>query len=63
MDTDAANKTMQVAVALRPSGEVTLKVPLPPQFYDAIRSIAQTAADAHEAQMQAEILGERHDAA
>lgn len=54
---------MDVQVALRPSGSVRLKVAIPEKFRDAILRMAQTAADQNEAQMQAEILGERHDAA
>lgn len=52
------NKTFLVEVALKPSGSVKLTVPVPPKFFDALLNVAQTAADAHEAQMRAEILGD-----
>jgi hypothetical protein len=62
--TDQEGKpTMTVFVQLRPAGEVQLKVEIPPPLYDAIRDIAQKAADLHEAQVRAELLGERHAAA
>ena len=54
---------MTVFVQLRPAGEVQLKVEIPPPLYDAIHDIAQKAADLHEAQVRAELLGERHAAA
>jgi hypothetical protein len=50
---------MTASVKLKPSGQVYLQVDIPKNFYDAIYQIAQTAADAHEAQMRAEILGEQ----
>lgn len=52
------NKTFLVEISLKPSGIVKLTVPVPPKFFDALMNIAQTAADAHEAQMRAEILGD-----
>lgn len=56
------NKTFYVEVALKPAGTVKLTVPVPPKFFDALFSMAQTVADAHEAQMRAEILGDTTDA-
>lgn len=49
---------MRVYVKLHPSGEVSMEVPLPEAFRLAIMKLAQTAADQHEAQMQAQLLGE-----
>lgn len=62
---DAADKepAMRVYVKMKPAGEVTLIVKLPEKFREAILKLAQAEADRHEALMQAEILGERHDAA
>ncbi len=51
---------MTVFVNLQPSGEVQLKVKIPKSLKDALVGIAQTAADAHEAQMRAEIIGDKH---
>lgn len=55
--------SMQVSVTLRPSGQVNLDVQLPQKFYDVIMDIAQKEADAHEAKMRAEILGDEYAAA
>lgn len=55
-DHDRKNSVMSVDVALKPSGSVSVKCPVPPKFYAALIDMAQTAADAHEAQMRAEIL-------
>ncbi len=49
---------MSVSVTLKPAGSAELKVPVPVRFYAALMKLAQTAADAHEAQMRAEILGD-----
>ena len=49
---------MTVYIKLKPSGEVALKVPLPENYYKSLLALAQTAADHHEAQMRATILGE-----
>lgn len=51
--------TMRVFAGLKPDGEVKIEVPLPPKFLQAIVDVAQTAADAHEALMRAEILGDQ----
>lgn len=51
---------MRVIVALRPMGELTVNVPLPEDLHSTIMKLAQTSADAHEAHMRAEILGERY---
>jgi hypothetical protein len=56
---DKNKKVMQVTCLLKPSGTVDLKVALPENFYDAVMQCAQTAADAHEAQMRAEILADQ----
>lgn len=58
------NKTdgkMKVNVCLKPSGNVSIEVPMPKNFHAAVLAMAQTAADAHEAQMRAEILGDTTD--
>lgn len=54
--------TMKVTVVLQPAGEVVLKVPVPKKFHAILLEMAQTAADAHEAQMHASIIGDKHDA-
>lgn len=53
-------QTMKVYIKLKPSGEAVIDVPVPPKFAEVLLNLAQTAADQHEAHMQAEILGERH---
>ena len=59
---DPNDKTayMSVKVAMKPHGTARIKVSLPDNFLKAIISIAQTAADAHEALARAEILGDTH---
>ena len=52
------DNTIKVDVALKPSGSVDINVPVPEKFYKALLQIAQTAADAHEAQMRAEIISD-----
>lgn len=51
---------MRVIVMLKPAGELVVNVPLPEDLHITIMKLAQTAADAHEAQMRAQILGERY---
>ena len=53
------NSEMQVFVKLTPAGDVTIQVPIPPAFYEAVLAMAQKAADLHESQMRAEILAEK----
>jgi hypothetical protein len=53
------DNTMRVAIALHPAGEVSIDVPYPEALHTAILRVAQTAADAHEAQMQAQLIGEK----
>lgn len=52
------NGKMRVYVKLKPAGEVRVEVPIPEKFFNALMNLAQTAADNHEAQMRAEILGD-----
>lgn len=54
----AEDSTLIVDIALKPSGRAQTEVPIPRKFFDAIMSLAQSAADQHEAQMRAEILGD-----
>lgn len=59
----ASNKeacTIRAYVKLKPTGEVNIDVPIPKNFMTVLLEIAQLAADAHEAQMRAEILGDQH---
>lgn len=57
-DWNTKDGSIRVHIALKPAGNVSIDVPIPKAFHSAIMSIAQTAADAHEAQMRAEILGD-----
>lgn len=57
-DSGRTSCSMMVYISLKPSGSADIKVPIPPKFYNAIIALAQTAADNHEAQMRAEILGD-----
>lgn len=59
-EADRETGTMTVHVNLHPAGRVSLDVAVPKAFHDSILKMAQTAADAHEAQMQAQLLGEKH---
>jgi len=49
---------MAVYTKLKPDGKVTVRVNVPPHFYKTILKLAQTAADHHEAKMQAELLAQ-----
>lgn len=51
---------MRVYVALKPAGKVIVEVDVPPDFYKIIMKLAQTAADHHEAKMQAELLSQKN---
>lgn len=48
--------TMRVNIQLKPAGEVSIDVPVPPDFHSCIIGLAQTAADHHEQLMKANIL-------
>lgn len=57
-DGNGAENKMRVYVALKPTGEAQIIVPLPSNFYAVIMDIAQKAADGQEALMRAEILAD-----
>lgn len=57
-DHDWKESQMTVSIALKPDAQAQIKVPIPDRFYSALIRMAQTAADAHEAKMRAEILGD-----
>lgn len=52
------NNFMAVNVALKPSGQVRIDVPIPPDFHDTLCKMAQAAADKHEQDMRAQILAD-----
>jgi len=60
-DSDKKKKAMQVCLSMKPAGRHDLDVELPPEFYDTIMRIAQTAADQHEAKCVAEILASQKE--
>ncbi len=57
-DINKKQDEITVYINLKPAGKVQLVTKIPENFYQALLNIAQTAADAHEAQMRAEIIGD-----
>lgn len=55
---DNKPNTITVHTKLKPDGRAQVKCELPADFYDALVSMAQAAADLHEQQMRAQILAD-----
>ena len=58
-NSNLAGDQIDVTVDLKPSGQVSLKIAVPPELKDALQNLAQKAADQHEARMHAEIIAKR----
>ena len=59
--TDILKEQMTVYVRLHPAGEVRLDVKIPEVIFNSVMRVARTAAEHHEAQMQAQLIGEKDD--